>query len=901
MMSLAKIRSFLRNCFRRDDIERDLDDELQAHLDLLTEQKIQEGMSAVEARRAARIEFGGIEQTKEQVRTTWSGAWFQILSRDLLFGLRVLRKNPGFLCICIAALALGIGLSTAVFSILYAVVLKPFPFPGQDRIVIGWQADPARRVSDAARQLRDSQIVELSYLDYRDWRAQSTSFEGLAAVPTTTNGYSYILTGQGEPRQLESSRVSDNYFSVLAVTPFLGRTFRPEDDRLGANPVVVLTYEFWRTQFHANPSVIDSGIELSGVEFTIVGVLPPQFVFPEGVDIFTLISVPSYGAPVQQIVENRGARFLQIVGRLKPGISLNTANAELNTIVARIAAQHPETKTEEQIAVIEPLRDYITGTNKTLIYLLFAGSLILLLVAWINLASLLVARAIGRTGEIVVRVALGATKKQLFRQFLVEGLLLAMIGTAGGIAMCFPIVRALVYLAPREIPRIASVSVSGPALLFTLGCLVLTMLVYAITPIVLMRSPNLESILRESSASITGSSSSHRLGRVMLILEISSVLALVVLAGTVGQSFRNLQNAKLGYDADRVYTCAVFLNPTNYPDPPARRRFFQELMENLQNRPEVLAAGAAVLRPLEGPVGWYMEYTLPGQSEDQASKNPRTNFEVVTPSYFRAIGTPLIIGRSFEEAEDGNKPRVTVVSESVARAMYGTPSRALGQHFKMRNNAASPDWTIIGIVGDARYRQLNQVSGDIFVSYNQSGVPLRYVIVRTNNDPAAMAKVVREEISKIDPSQADGDEATMSAIVNLALARDRFNSKVLLLFSAGALLLAAIGTYGVVSDSVATRTRELGIRIALGAEPMEIMIQVLRSALTWVLLGEFAGLGLAIAATSAAQATLFGVSPVNMPSIFAGCAVLIVISLIALVPPVLRAARTDPNQALRQY
>jgi predicted permease len=899
MMSLAKIRSFLRSCFRGDDIERDLDDELQAHLDLLTEQKIQEGMSAVEARRAARIEFGGIEQTKEQVRATWSGAWFQILSRDLLFGLRVLRKNPGFLCTCIVALALGIGLSTAVFSILYAVVLKPFPFPGQDRIVIGWQADPARRVSDAARQLRDSQIVELSYLDYKDWRAQSTSFENIAVVPTTSNGNSYILTGQGEPKQLESSRVSDNYFSALGVTPLLGRVFRPEDDRLGANPVVVLTYEFWRTQFHASPKVIDSGIVLSGVEFTIVGVLPQQFVFPEGVDIFTPLSVPSYGAPVQQIVENRAARFLQIVGRLKSGISLKTANAELNTIVARIAAEHPETKTEGQIAVIEPLRDYITGTNKTLIYLLFAGSLILLLVAWINLASLLVSRAIGRSGEIVVRVALGAGKKQLLRQFLVEGLLLATMGTAGGIAMCFPIMRTLVYLAPRGIPRIASVSVSGPAFLFTLGCLVLTMLVYAITPILLMRGPNLESILRESSASIAGSSS-HKLGRVMLILEISSVLALVVLAGTVGKSFRNLQNAKLGYDADRVYTCAVFLNPTNYPDLPARRRFFQDLMDKLQARPEVLTAGAALLRPLEGTVGWYMDYTLPGQSADQARRNPRTNFEVVTPSYFSAIGTPLIVGRTFEEAEDGTKPRAAVVSESVARAMYGTTSRALGQHFKIGNNAASPDWTIIGIVGDARYRQLNQVSGDIFVSYKQSGAPLRYVIVRTNNDPGAMAKVVREEISKIDASQADGEEATMPAIVNLALARDRFNSKVLLLFSAGALLLAAIGTYGVVSDSVATRTRELGIRIALGAEPAEIIIQVLRSALTWVLLGELVGLALAIAATSAARATLFGVSPINMPSMFTGCTVLIVTSLIACVLPALRAAHTDPNQALRQ-
>jgi putative ABC transport system permease protein len=873
--------------------------EMESHLQMHVEEGIRAGMMPAEARRQAVIALGGVEQTKESYRDRRGFPALEAFLQDARFGLRMLRKNPGFTVIAVLTLALGISASTAMFSILYAVVLKPLPFAQQDRIVIGWKADPARGIDDAARKLRDSQLVELSYLDYKDLRDQSTSFQDLAAMPTTTNGYSYILTGQGEPKEVESSRVSANYFSVLRVTPYLGRDFRPEEDRLGANPVVILTYQFWQTQFSGNRKVVGSGIDLSGIEFTIIGVLPPEFIFPQGVDVFTPISTSSYGAPARAIVENRGAQFLQIVGRLKEGISPKKAEAELNTIVAGIAAQHPETKGEGQIAVIEPLQDYITGTNAILIYLLFAGSLVLLLVASINLASILAARAVSRGGEIVLRVALGAGKKRLFGQFLVEGLILAGIGTAAGVAVSYPLVRAIAHLAPHEIPRIALVSVNGWALSFTLGCLILTTLLFGITPVLLVREPELHTILKESSGSIASSIRGQKLGRIMIVLEISATLALIVVTGTVAKSFRNLQNVKLGFDADHVYTCAVFLSPTNYPDLPSRRRFYQDLTERLQARPEVLAAAAAVLRPLEGLVGWYADYILPGQTPDEARKNPRTNFEIVTPSYFQAIGTPLLAGRTFDEAEDSAKPLVAIMSESVARRMYGAASHALGEHFQLANNAPGRDWTVIGIVGDARYRQLNQVSGDIFVSYRQSPAPTRYVVVRTRNNPSAIASIVRQEIAQIDASQAAGEETTMRELVNVALARDRFHSRLLLLFGAGALVLAAVGVFGVVSDFVATRRRDLGIRMALGARPARIAGHVLRSAFACVLWGEALGILGGTVATTAIRATLFEVSPVDMISISGGCAVLVIVSLVACMPPALRAARTDLNQVLR--
>ena len=894
MLSLLRVlASRIRGFFAGHRLDEDFQRELAAHLDMLTEENIRRGLSPDEARRQARLRLGGATQLRETQHDLRGLPWLETLLQDIRFGLRMLRKNPGFLAVCVTALAFGIGVNTAMFSALYAVVLKPFPFPQPDRVVVGWKADPARGVNDAERGL-----IELSYLDWKDWRSQSKSFEDMAAMPTTTNGYSYTMTGKGEPKQIESSRVTADYFSVLGVTPLLGRSFRPEDDHLGANPVVVLTYQFWRTQFAANPRIIGADLALDGTAFTIIGVLPRQFVFPQGVDVFTLLTTGD-PASARAILESRGAVFLQIVGRLKPGVSLKAANTELNVIVARLAAEHPKGKSEGQIAAIQTLPNYITGTNRTLIFLLFAGSVILLLVASINLASLLATRVAGRSAEIAVRVALGAGKKRLLRQFLTEGLILSGIGAAAGIAVAFPLVRVIAHLAPPQIPRLASVSINSWALSFSIACLILTALLFGLTPLVLIREHGLQTVIRDGSSSISGSVRGRRVGRVFLMAEISATLALVVLTGTFAKSFRNLRNVNLGYEPDHVFTCAVFLNPIRYPNVPAARRFYQDLMERLQSRPEVIAAGALVLRPLEGLVGWYSDYILPGQTPEEARQNPRANFEVVTPSYFKAIGTPLLAGRTFEEDEDESKPLAAVVSETIARALAGTPSKALGRHFAL-GNRGNGDWTIVGIVADARYRRLNQVSGNIFLSYKQSAIGLRYLIVRTRVDPSAIGSIVRHEISQIDPSQSQGAEITMQQIVNVALAQDRFDSRMLLLFGATALFLAAVGVYGVVSDFVVTRRKEIGIRMALGARPAGIVSHVLRSALLWILLGEVIGIMAATISTIAIRSTLFEVSPVDVLSICSGCAVILIVSFIACVVPALQAASTDPSQVLRE-
>ncbi|HEY4839756.1 MAG TPA: ABC transporter permease [Candidatus Acidoferrales bacterium] len=797
-------------------------------------------------------------------------------------GVRMLLRDRSLACVCLLALALGIGVSTAMFSVLHAVVLEPFPFPDQNKIVVGWKADPKNGVN----------FVELSYLDYKDWRDQSKSFQDLAAMPTTVYGYSYVLSGRGESKQIESARVAANFFSVLGIQPSLGRVFNSEEDRVNANPVVILTHHFWENEFSSDRNIVGSGITLSGSTFTVVGVLPAGFMFPQGVDIFTPLATNGLWTT------RRGATFLQVLGRLKPGVSISQANVELNAIQARVAAAHPESKTDGQIAFLQPLPEFITGANKTVVYLLFLGSLILLLIASVNLASLLVTKSVAREGEIAIRVALGASRKQLFSQFLAEGLILSTFGAAIGVAVAAGLLPIIKYISPRDIPRIESVSPNGWALLFALICLVLTTCVFALAPLVLIRDRNLQKSLRNLGNTVAGGMRSRRLGPVFLIAQVSASLALLVLAGTVGKSVHNLQNARLGFDPDHVFTCFLSLSGTKYATPAAGQAFYKTLIDNLQARPEVIAAGAVLIRPLEGPIGWEGHYVLPGQDEETAKNNPIANLEAVTPNYFQAIGTPILQGRAFQLGEDRSKPPVAIISESVARNMYGSTAQALGQSFKFSGDSRSTQ--IVGVVADGRYRGLNQATGDIFVSYEQSSLPERYLVVRSRNNPAAMASVVRDAISRIDGTQADSREATMTELVDRALSQDRFYGELLLFFAAGALLLAAIGVYGVVSDMVVMRTKEFGIRVVLGAQPGAIVRAVLRSTLSWVLLGEIAGVLAGILAAFSMRAKLFGVSATDGLSISASSALLIVVSLVACVAPVLRATRLDPNRVLRE-
>jgi len=930
-----------RHRSRRADLAEDeLDAELRDHVERQMADYVRSGMSAREARRRARLEFGGLDHVKEMCRDVRRTRWLEDFGRDLRHALRrqFNDRRSAVPVLAVVALAMGIGASTAMFGLLDAVVLQPLPFPQEERLAAGWKTsrtDPTR-------------FIELSYPEFLAWQAQSTSFERLAALPTTVYGYSYVLTGRGDPVAIESARVTSEFFDVLGVRPMLGRTFAATDDREGARPTVVLTHGFWMNVLGADPKAIGTGLSLTGVDFTVIGVLPAGFVFPQGVDVFTALGT-------RPGLANNRTVFLQVVGRLRQGVSRGEAAAELDGIVSRLQAQSPRPNAGDQTAALTPLREHILGNGRNIAALLFAGAVVLLLVAVVNLSGLLATRAARRGGEVALRLSLGASTRDLLRQFATEGLVLTTTGTLVGIALAIAILDAVIALAPDGIARIASASIDLRSLLFAATCLVAVTLGIGCVPLLMVRNSSIDALLRRSTAGMGGTSRTRRVGSALLAVEVTGTVVLLLIAGALTVSFLNLRGADLGFDREGVLT--AFVNPSRvrYPDAAARRRFFRNVIARLEANAEVEAAGAALLRPLEGVIGWDLPYRLPGQGPEGAAGNSILNLEVVTPTYFEAIGTPLLAGRGFSETDaltvagtraarasqpatgSTNRPRpggstestderlpsaaagapaerqpsdtlepaperwplVAIVSESVAREMYGSVREAVGRRFIGGRNAPR-SYRIVGVVADGRYRRMQEVSGDVFLPYTQTAIPLRYVVVRTSATPAAARAIVRRALAEVDPEQPMSADLTTTELVERALSRERFQSALLLPFGLGSALLAALGVFGMVSDTANRRLRELALRQALGANRSRVLAELLRSTLACVLTGLCIGTLLATATGRTLHLALFETAVANPWIVAAVCFLVLGVSLVACIGPAARVARLDIGAAMRQ-
>ena len=866
----------------RDRPEAELDAELRDHVERQVADHVRAGMPAREARRRVRLEFGGLDQVKEMCRDVRRPRWLEDLGRDLRHALRrqLKDRSSGVPVLATVALAMGIGASTAMSGVLDAVVLRPLPFPQEERLVAGWKTsrtDPAR-------------FVELSYPEFLEWQAQSTSFENLAALPTTVYGYSYALTGRGDPLAIESARVTSGFFDVLGVRPMLGRTFAATDDRVGAQPTVVLTHAFWTNVLGADPAVIGAGLTLTGVDFTVIGVLPAGFVFPRGVDVFTALGTRPGPA-------NNRTVFLKAIGRLRPGVSREQAAAELDGIVSRLQAQRPGSTSGDQIAALTPLREHVLGTGPGIAALLFAGAVVLLLVAVVNLGGLLATRAARRGGEVALRLSLGASTRDLLRQFAAEGLVLATLGALAGIGLAVAILDAVTALAPDGIARIASASIDGRSLLFAATCLVAVTFGIGCLPLMLVRNASIDALLRRNTAGIGGTGRTGRIGGALLTVEVTGTVVLLIIAGALTVSFLNLRGADLGFDREGVLT--AFVNPSRvrYPDAEARRRFFRDVIARLEANTEVEAAGAALLRPLEGVIGWDLPYRLPDQRPEDAAGNTILNLEVVTPTYFDAIGTRLLAGRGFAETE--RQSLAAIVSQSVAREMYGSAQEAVGRRFIGGRNAPR-SYRIVGVVADGRYRRVQEVSGDVFLPYTQTAIPLRYVVVRTSAGPAAARAMVRRALADVDPEQPMSADLTTTELVERALSRERFQSALLLPFGFGSALLAALGVFGMVSDTANRRLRELALRRALGARRSRVLAELVRSTLACVLTGLCLGMLLAVAAGRTLHLVLFETAFANPWIVTAVCSLVLGASLLACIGPAARVARLDIGAAMRQ-
>jgi putative ABC transport system permease protein len=797
------------------------------------------------------------------------------LVREFSQATRLMVRNPRFFLITILVLSLGIGMSTALFSVMYGVLLRPLPVQQQDRLVVGWKGDR----SDVAH------VGELSYPEFQDWQHQSSAFEKMAAMPTTVYGYGLALTGYGEPVELERTPVTAAFFTLLGAHPTLGRTFQEPDDRPGAEPTVVLHYSLWKNLFHADPSVIGKTVSLSGQGYTVIGVMAPDFDFPAGAQIWTPL-----GLDAQWM--NRNATFLQIVGRIKPGISLPQARKDIARVMTHVAGQFPRYSEPGEFAVVTPLADYVFGSDKPAILLLWAASLLLLTIACINITSLLLARAIVREKEIAIRLALGATKRRLLRQFVSEGLVLSSAGVVAGCVVARILIALVHALAPPEIPRISSVNLNIFSLLFASFVSVAIAVGFGLAPTLLMMRRDVRDSLNEGGSRAAGSRRGAFLRKSLLVSEAMVTMLLLASAGMVVHNFYNLQRAELGFIPENVLTAQIRL--TN-ADAPQRKAFFTDLLSRLQSHSEVTAAGAVLLRPLEGNIGWDVQYQARGQDAYDAKRNPISNFEVITPDYFRAVGTPLLAGRYFTQDDRDPNQKVVIVSNSLARRNFGDVQRAIGRQIRLGCADAldqTSGWsTIIGVVADAQYRKLGITQEDIFVPLHQTNIPLRYVAIRTKVSPVSFAPVLSREVAAIDKILAVSKARTMEQLITDAKVGPRFSMLLFFMFGVFAIFLASVGVYGLVSDSVVQRRREIGIRMALGAQRRSVVYLVTQGEMSSVILGGFVGLVFSVGLAHVYAHLLYGLQGIDFRSVAAAFAVLFLVSLTTGIVPTLIATQ----------
>jgi putative ABC transport system permease protein len=814
--------------------------------------------------------------------------------QDLKFAARTLLKRPAFTLIAILTLALGIGANTALFSVVDSVLLAPLPFRNVDRLTMVWASNP-----ELARKVGLADKLPVSPAAFYDWK-EAKAFEKMAMV--TSDRIS--LTGEGEPELLGVVRVSGEFFQVLGTPPLIGRVLQPDDDKGEKITAVVLSHAFWQRRFGGDRGVVGKTVRLDGQPVSVVGVMPPDFAFPRGGEMprgFGFTDEPDAWAPIALSPErrqSRGSRGQLAVGLLRPGVGIAAAQAEMDTISDRLERDFPDSDKGWR-ARVEPLPGELVGDVKPALLILLGAVGLVLLIACVNVANLLLAQAAARHKEIAVRTALGAGRGRMVRQLLTESGLLALLGGACGLLLAFWGLRAFALWIPPDVPVSGDIALDPRVLGFTLAVTLLTGALAGLVPALQMTRPDLAESLREGTRAGSGSSRSGRTRSALVVVETAVAVLLVVGAGLLVRSFARLTAVDPGFRPEGVLTLQVLLPDQNYDDP-ARVNFTGSVLDRLRALPGVTQAGMVSNLPMSG------EESIEGlEIEGKPRPKPEdiafADFRQATASYFEALGIPLLKGRVFTEGDGPKAPLVAVIDETLARA-YWPGEDALGKRFRFGGfgERDEPWMTVIGIVGNVRHSGLHvDPRPQLYVPNSQNPTGLLNLVVRTSRDPESLAREVRAAVFAVDPNQPVDKVRTMEQVVSESVAGRRFNMVLLGVFAVLALVLAAVGIYGITSYSVVQRTREMGLRMALGAQPGAVLGLVLRETGTLALVGLGAGLLLAVAATRVMASLLFGVGATD-PTTFAGVSLaLAAVSLLAAYLPGRRATRIDPMVALR--
>lgn len=801
------------------------------------------------------------------------------LRQDVLYALRLLARQPAFAAVTFATLALGIGGATAIFSVVHAVLLRPLPYHDESRIVMVWETEPAAGV--------DKMVGTPG--NFPDWQAQTRTIDQLGALME----YDATLTGRGEPRRVDGRRVSASVFSALGVTALLGRTLMPADET-GDSSVVLLSHRSWRELFGADPQIVGQRITLNDQPRTVVGVMTPSFRLPRGPDDFL---IPLVFTDVERRL--RGSHRLLAIGRLKPGVSLAEAQADMDVIARYLAENFPINAREGLL--VEPIRKEMSGALQRPLIALMAAVLVVMVIASINVANLLLARAWGRQQELAVRVALGARRGRLVRQLLTEAAVLSLVGSVGGTLLAWGALTVLRVLLPTPLAGAGEISVNVPILMFAVGLALVSALLFGTAPVAMVSLRSGTTALNDGSRGST----SGRFGRARAALvaaEIALAVVLLVAGGLLIRSFARLTQVDPGFGSQSILTFKIELPRSRYADPTRWAPVLDDLITRLEALPSVTSAGAISWLPLTttgGSNALFVEgHPLPGPGEETY-----VVYRLVTPNYFRTLSIPLRAGRVFAQSDGVDSRKVVVINETMAKR-YWPGDSPLGKRVSFARKARDADWmTVVGVVADTKQFTLNEpIDIEMFAPHTQepNWFPPSHVAVRTSREPLALASAARAVVHEIDPSMPVSDVKTMQAVVSGSVAPARFNTAVIGAFAVVALTLAAVGVYGLLSFSVASRTREFGVRTALGAAPREIKRLVMKDGLTVALIGLSLGVPGALGAGRLLQSLLFEVTPTDALTFAAIVAVLALAALIACYAPARRAAAIDPVEAMRE-
>jgi putative ABC transport system permease protein len=813
------------------------------------------------------------------------------LLQDLRYGARMLLKNRGVTAIAVMTLALGIGANTAIFSVVNAVMLRPLPYKNPDRVVSLWESVPQHgrwRVTPA---------------NFLDWRKQSTLFEDMAAFGAST----MTLTGTVEPEQMLGTRASEGYFAVLGVEPILGRSFLSEEYEPGKGRVVILGHGFWQRRFGGDSKIINTAITLDGASYTVTGVMPPG-IYPVWPTVSGRISFDQNEAqfwiPMSfnaQWAAVRTAHVLGVVGRLKSGVTIEQARAEMNTIGARLEQEYVANK-GEGILVNQFMNEVVGNARPALLTLLGAVGLVLL-IACANIAGLLLAQHAGRSKEIAIRAALGAGRARLVRQFFLEGLLLSIMGTATGIALAMLGVDLMLKIMPSQLPRLSQTQLDVRVLAFTLLLSFITCLVFGLVPAWYASKPDLQVTLEHGSRTSGSGVLRQRFRQSLVVFQIGMAFMLVIGAGLLMKSFWRLREVDPGFKPENVLSLSLTLPQSKYAEAQKVSAFYNELLERISGLPGVDAAAVAYDHPLQS--NWVDSFTIEGKPAPAPGESSSANFNPVSWNYFRAVGARVISGRQFTAQDDQDHPGVVIVNQAFVRR-YFPNEQALGQRLRLSppariwNNQRLTSFEIIGIAGDVKSGGLNAESEpSYYVPAAQAPLQDMVVLVRTSGDPTALAPAIRKEVWAMDANQPISNINTMEKIVAESIAQPRLSMLLMGLFGALALILAAVGIYGLLSYAVTQRTQEMGIRMALGAKTSDVLKLILTQGMTLALIGVAIGLIGSFALTRLLAGLLFGVTPTDAVTFISVSVVLIGVALLACYFPARRATKVDPLMALR--